>query len=369
MEKKLKIASWILVGLLVLPIIQQSTGLVHERKLKGSFKIAVRPEFSLSSWFEGEFQEAMEPAMNDRFGFRNIFIRVNNQLAFSLYRKALASGVTIGKKNYLYERNYIKAVNGEDYIGDSLIEKNAIKLKSIQDYCLENNKLFLVTFAVGKGSFYPEYFPDIYQGKLSEKTNLNAYKNYLEENRVNFIDFNKWFVEMKDTSTYCLYPRTGVHWSYYGMVQVIDSLQSYLQVKTGNEMPEFSWGDVKESRRYRSSDKDIEDGLNIIFRINRDKMAYPKISFVDKDVAKLKGVIIADSFYWGIHNIGFSSRIFDEGEYWYYNKRIIANHISPPIELDTVDRLERLDDVDVIIMMVTEATLPKFPFGFEELLD
>jgi len=369
MEKKLKIASWILVGLLLLPFFQQTTRLFPEKKLKGSFKVAKMPEFTLNHWISGEFQREMEPAMNDRFGFRNIFVRANNQVAFTFYRKALASGVTIGKRNYLYERNYIKAVNGEDYLGDSLIKMNTIKLKSIQDYCQENNKLFLVTFATGKGSYYPEYFPDRYQGKLSEQTNLNTYTRYFDEYGVNYIDYNKWFLEMKDTSRYCLYPQTGVHWSYYGMIRIIDSLHSYLADETGKEMPEFTWGDVKQSRRYRSSDKDIEDGLNIIFRINREKLAYPHISFVDKDITKMKGVIIADSFYWGLHNIGFSNRIFDEGEYWYYNKRIIANHIKETIELDSIDRIERLDDVDVIIMMATEATLPKFPFGFEELLD
>jgi hypothetical protein len=357
------------MGLLVLPIFQQTTKLFHERKLQGSFKIAEVPDFSLESWFDGEYQSSLEPAENDRFGFRNVFIRINNQVAFTLYRKALASGVTIGKKNYLYEQNYIKAVNGEDFLGDSIIEVNTIKLKAAQDFYQEKGKLFLVTFAAGKGSYYPEYFPERYQGKLAKKTNLNTYTSKFEEYGVNYIDFNKWFVEMKDTSSYCLYPRTGVHWSYYGMVQVLDSLVSYLSVETGKEMPKFAWGDVKESRRYRSSDRDIEKGLNIIFRINRDKMAYPKVSFVDEDVDKLKGVIIADSFYWGIHNIGFSSRIFDEGEYWYYNKQIIANHISPPIELDSIDRMKRLEDVDVIIMMATEATLSKFPFGFEELLD
>nr|MDA3821335.1 hypothetical protein [Bacteroidales bacterium] len=337
--------------------------------LRGSFKLADVPNFSLKQWFDGEFQEALEPAMNDRFGFRNIFVRANNQVGYSIYRKALASGVTIGKENYLYDRNYIKAVNGEDFLGDSIIEENTLKLKSIQDYFIENNKLFFVTFAAGKGSFYPEYFPDLYQGKLSEETNLNTYKKYFEEYGVNYIDFNKWFVEMKDTSNYCLYPRTGIHWSYYGMVLVIDSLVSYLSVETGEVMPKFTWGEVKESRRYRSSDKDIEEGMNIVFRLNHDKMAYPKVSFVDKDVDKLKGVVIADSFYWGIHNIGFSSRIFDQGEYWYYNKQIIANHISPPIELDSIDRMERLRDVDVIIMMATESTLPKFPFGFEKEFD
>jgi hypothetical protein len=34
---------------------------------------------------------------------------MNNQLAFSLFNKAKANGAVVGKENYLYEENYIKA--------------------------------------------------------------------------------------------------------------------------------------------------------------------------------------------------------------------------------------------------------------------
>ncbi len=367
MEKKLKIASWVLVGLLLLPLFQQLTGLVHERKLRGAVKVAALPEFSLKNWFSGTYQDKLEPAARDRFGFRNIFVRVNNQVAFSLYRKALANGVIIGKKNYMYESNYINARNGEDFLGDSLIGSKVQKLKKIQDYCEAHGKLFLVTFAAGKGSYYPEYFPDKYL-KEPGKTNISVYSEYFDACGVNYIDFNKLFLEMNDTSRYCLYPKTGVHWSYYGMVLVFDSLVNYIGKETGMEMPLFEWGDIKQNRRYQSSDRDIEEGMNILFRINHEKLAYPKVAFKDEGIRKLKGVVIADSFYWGLHNIGFSHRIFDHGEYWYYNRQVIANHIEGDFFLDDVGRLERLKDVDVIIMMATEATMMKFPFGFEDVL-
>jgi hypothetical protein len=415
MEKRLKITSWILIGMLLLPLFQQTTRLFHERKLKGAFTQSPVPVLSGDRWMDGTYQDSLERALNDRFGFRNMFIRINNQVAFSLYRKALASGVVIGKKNYLYEMNYIRARNGEDYIGDSAVAYKAQKLKEIQDYFGARDKHFVVAFAAGKGSFYPEFFPDRYrkqslsasnpnskeiatpeQSKSNRdasdgqagreqlkndapeaeryadgydppfRTNLCEYRKQFDSLGVNYIDFNKWFLEMKDTSHYCLYPRTGIHWSYYGMVLAIDSLNNYLAEVAGREMPHFEYGEIELSRNYRSSDRDIEDGMNIIFRINCDRMAYPKVQFVDKDMKKLKGVVIADSFFWGLHNIGFSSRIFENGEFWYYNKRIIANHLKKPIELDTIDRIERLKDADVIILMATEATLPKFPFGLED---
>ncbi|MFC2090635.1 hypothetical protein ACFLT1_07625 [Bacteroidota bacterium] len=367
MEKRLKIASWILIGSLLLPLFQQGTGLFFERILRGSYKIAELPSLTAEGWFAGSYQDSLEPALNDRFGFRNFFIRVNNQVAFSLYRKALANGVKIGKKNYLYETNYIKAQLGMDFLGDSLIESNVEKLKEIQDYFEKKETHFLVTFAVGKGSFYPEYFPDSY-GEAEGPTNLSTYKKFMDSCKVNYIDFNQWFLEMKDTSRYSLYPKTGIHWSYYGMALVFDSLVNYLEDETDLPMPEVGIGNIKLSRKYRSSDRDIEQGMNLVFRINHEKMAYPDIIIRDEGIEKVKGVVIADSFYWGMHNMGFSNRVFRDGEFWYYCKQIIGNHLDGPVNIEDIDPLERLNDADVIIMMVTEATLMKFPYGIEEIV-
>ena len=99
MDRRLNIASWILVGLLLLPLLQHATGLVKERKLKGAVTQAEVPRFTGENWWNMSYQDSLESAMNDRFGFRNLFIRINNQVAFSIYRKALASGVVIGKNN------------------------------------------------------------------------------------------------------------------------------------------------------------------------------------------------------------------------------------------------------------------------------
>lgn len=365
MERKLHIWSWILVGTLLLPMFQQVTGLIHTRKLKGAVNVAEVPEISAEDWFNVAFQPAAEKALNDRFGFRSAFIRVNNQLAFTLYRKALASGVVIGKKNYFYESNYINAYYGTDFLGDSVIREKVMKLKVIQDSMAEKGTELLVTFAAGKGSYYPDYFPDRYH-KEKGPTNIERYVKYCQDAGVNYIDFNSWFLEMKDTSSYCLYPRTGVHWSYYGMVLAADSLIKYSEELTGKDMPEFKWGNIKLSRQYRSSDRDIEDGMNILFRVNYDKLAYPEISYAEGVADSVKSIVVADSFYWGLHNLGISNRAFHKGEFWYYYNSIMANHLDEATSVGEIDVLPSLIESDVIILMATEATMDRFPFGFIE---
>lgn len=367
MERKLHILSWILVVALVLPLFQQVTDIPHKRKLRGYAKIADVPEFSLQDWFDGKFQPQAEKALNDRFGYRRAFVMVNNQVSFSLYKKVFAGGVVIGKENHFYEKNYLKAVNGTDYRGDSLWKEKARKLKVIQDSLASRGTQLLVTLAAGKGSFYPEYFPDSYQTERGP-TNGGRMVDFFKEEGVNHIDFNSWFVEMKDTSRYCLYPRTGIHWSVYGMALAADSLIRKSEALTGKEIAPFEWENVEVTKKYRSSDRDIEDGLNLIFRVNRDEMAYPEIQYPDGANDSVKMIIISDSFYWGLHNMGISNRAFHEGEFWYYYKRIYANHLAEPIELEEVDidKLAKFEEADIIILLTTEATHILFPWGFAD---
>lgn len=356
-----------LVVALVLPLFQQLTDVPHKRKLRGYAKIADVPEFSMKDWFDGKYQPQAEKALNDRFGYRRSFVMVNNQVCFSLYKKVFAGGVVIGKENHLYEKNYLKAYNGTDYRGDAVWQEKARKLKVIQDSLASRGTQLLVTLAAGKGSFYPEYFPDSY---IMERgpTNGGRMVDFFKEEGVNHLDFNSWFVEMKDTSRYCLYPRTGIHWSIYGMVLAADSLIKRSEALTGKQIAPFEWSNVEVTKKYRSSDRDIEDGLNLIFRVNRDEMAYPEISYPEGENDSVKAIIISDSFYWGLHNMGISNRAFHEGEFWYYYKRIYANHLAEPIELEEVDidKLAKFEEADIIILLTTEATHILFPWGFAD---
>ena len=131
MERKLHILSWILVAALVLPLFQQLTDIPHKRKLRGYAVIAEVPEFSWKDWFDGKFQPKAEKALNDRFGYRRTFVMINNQVAFTLYGKVFIAGLVVGKENYFYEKNYIKAYYGTNYRGDSVWQDKARKLKVI----------------------------------------------------------------------------------------------------------------------------------------------------------------------------------------------------------------------------------------------
>ncbi len=348
----------------MMPAIQQVTQVVDLTPLKGAIKTPTKAKLTVDRWFSGDYQPIEEEYLNETFGFRSVFVRINNQIAFSFFRKAKANGVIIGKKNYLYEKNYLKAYGGLDYIGSDSIRRRIERLKLIQDTLATLNKQLVVVFAAGKGSFYPEYFPDEY-AIPGDSTNYSSHVALARNNGLNFIDFNSYFVDNKLKSPYPLYPQYGIHWSHYGMSRVADSLIKYIEKARQIDMPDIYWDEITLSQPL-DTDYDIADGMNILFRLKSFDMAYPRVKF-ESDSGKVKPsvLVISDSFYWGIFNMGFS-KVFSNDHFWFYNKQIYPDSFKEPLSTDQINLIEEISKHDVIIIMATEATLPGLGWGFIE---
>lgn len=355
---------FLILALLILPIFQAKFNIVKLSPLKGAITEPEKNYFSVNEWFSGNYQEQKEKYLNETFGFRSFFIRVNNQIAFSLFNKARANGVIVGKKNYLFEENYIKAYYGTDYIGYDSVMHRTERLKFIQDTLTKLNKNIILVFAAGKGSFYPEYFPEKYKTE-KKKTNYETHIELAQQLGLSYIDFNNYFLENKNKSQYPLYPQYGIHWSYYGMGLAADSIIRYIENTRNIDMPNLYWDQI-EIAQPKESDYDIADGMNILRKLKSFNMAYPNIQFQsDSGKTKPSVLVVADSYYWGMFNFGISNA-FSNSHFWFYNKQIYPDSFNSPIETSQIDLKEQIANHDVIIIMATEATLPDFGWGFIE---
>ncbi len=356
---------YLFILILFLPVIQNKTDYVEIKPLKGAIKLTERPKFKMERWFSGEFQNEFEKFVNDNIGFRTWFVRLRNQIAFSVFKLAKARSVIVGKDNYLYELNYLKAFNGEDFIGYKQIKAKVEKMKYLQDMLNRKNKTFIVCLAPGKGSFYPENFPRKYRKPFTDSTNYKVYSKLLKSNNVNHINFNQWFLEMKDTCGCLLYPKYGIHWSYYGILLATDSLINYVEKKRNINIPNIKFYNLKRSLDYKFSDYDIADGMNLIFKLKSEPMCYPQIKWITSDNdTKPVAIVISDSFYWSMFNIGVGSKSFSLGGFWYYNERIFTQSFNTPEYVEQVDIGEKMAASDIIILMSTEANLSKFSWDF-----
>ncbi len=359
--------TWLLAGIfavMIVPMIQENLHLKKEHPLNGDIRLPENIEFDKEGWFSGYYQEEKEKYLNTAFGFRNQFVKLNNQIAYSIFRKAKANGVIIGKETYLYEKSYIDAYTGTDFLGKDSIDHTIKRLKFISDTLHKLGKQLIVVFAAGKASFYPEYIPDSYL-PVRGLTNYGYMSEEAKKARLNVIDFNKWFVDNKHRSKYPLYPQHGVHWSTYGTALAADSLLRKIEELRHIDVPELAFDGVNMEPPH-DVDYDIADGMNLLFRFKSFDMAYPRMLPVNTEgKTRPKVLVISDSFYWGMYGLGIAN-CFENDHFWYYNRQVFPESSSRELLVEQVDLGDALARHDVFVIMATEATLRKISWGFIE---
>ncbi len=365
-KRKKRFLFGFLVLLLSIPMLQQNIKFANEGPIEGFYIETEKPIFSWSAWSNGTFQTFEEKYINEQFGFRPFFIRFYNQMYFSLYNQARANDVIIGKEQFLFAENYIKAYLGTDYMGDTIIKGKIDQLSQIRDTLAAKNIDLVVVLAPGKASFFNEYLPDTYVKEKDAITNYETIKTYLNKSNIHFVDFLDWFKQMKDTAAFPLFPKTGIHWSKYGEVLAADSLLKYISHLRNTPMPWIDTFGFDITSDVRSTDDDIERGMNIFTKIPDLEMGYFYTQIKkDSTLTYPKISVVGDSYYWGLFSLGLSEKGFNQGDFWYYFSEKHMTNGQPMKPVNDIDNfIEDLESNQVIILLSTDANLGNSFHGF-----
>jgi hypothetical protein len=363
--------SIVLLGMF-LPMIQMVKPFAEVGHLFGSIVPTAKDSLTAESWFSGTFQENRNIYINEQFGFRNTAVRLHNQIAFSLFHKAKASGVIIGKEDYLYEIKYINAFRGAEEVSQSKVDSNLVMLNALQHKLKEKGIELVVVLNPGKASFYPEYIPDEFP-IVSDRSYYSEYQKGLKAQGIQHIDFGKWFREMKGKTPAPLFPKTGIHWSQYGATLVADSLVNYCIKLFGRDMNEFGWDkrNLPLSTTMESVDDDIGLGMNLYWPIDVLPMAYPRVGLNDKYGVSFgnsgiqpKVAVISDSYFFNLMQLPWAPDIFSELNFYFYNKQL---HHLPGGATTNTDLLPQMQDIEkskIVFLMATECNMDKLGWGF-----
>lgn len=345
----------LLLGMLLFPALQKSTGLVKTKPPDGYFTATPKPMFSCSSWLKSTYQDQYRRYMEDSVGFKPDFVRLYNQIDFSLFSIAHASKIVAGKEGYLFSESYIRSWMGSDFAGMGYIGEKVSRARFLQDYLWDKHRiLLLIAFAPGKGYFYPEFIPERFKKSGAGNTNYDAYAEACRAQGVNHIDFNRWLIQMKDTARFMLYPKTGIHWSSYGAYLCADSLRRYLAGRLNITLPRMVLDSIVMDRKARDDDNDIARTMNLICDISHPAMAYPQFHFSgDSLQPKPRGLIVGDSFYWYWYYHGIIANTFSNTSFWYYNQDVYPEHFKTPTNTGNLDYPGTILSQNVIILLQT----------------
>jgi len=360
-----KIIFVVFIIILFVPILVKSFNLIKEKPLNGAYIPAEKPVFNDSTWFSGSFQEQQEKYLNENTGLHNTMVRINNQIDFSLFKKSKTEKLVIGKENYLFENNYIYATTGTDYIGEDRIVELTNKAKQTQDILESKGIKMLFVFAPGKATYYKEYIPDRYfvNGK-NPVTNYNKLVECCKKTGINYIDFNAHFLSLKGKSEYPLYPKAGIHWSYYGMYLCADSIISKIETDLDKDLPDLIIDNIEISEEQKNPEYDLGDLANLLFKIETYPLAYPVYSYNTEDKYRPKVLVIGDSYYWNLYYSGIPSNVFKSLDFYYYNSKYFCDGNSNSKEVSTLNYFQEIVKYEYIILLQTDGGLNNFGFGF-----
>ncbi|MBP6872799.1 MAG: hypothetical protein KBC43_12390 [Bacteroidales bacterium] len=354
----------------LLPAAQMRWSLIEEKPLNGAFELAEKPVLSYENWMSGDFQMQTEKYLKDHSGFRNFLIRLQNQLDFTLFKQANAEGATVGKKGQLFEYDYIRSWLALDYPGDSFLEKKLQRARFVQDYLKREKGIDLVVvFEPGKASYYPEYLPSSYKKQKKGPSTYDYFVKKAKETGIDYIDLQQYFLELKDTSRYPLFPAYGTHWSVYGMKFAADSLLRLIGKRRNLDLTDVRLTGIETSTLPRDTDDDVLKTMNLLCPMQGEELAYPLLAFDTLNPGEKPMVlVVADSYYWNIFNTRIPKYIFANEAFWYFNALVYPDHYNRPTFTKDLDLKAEIEKQDIIFLMITERFVHKFDWRFTDQL-
>jgi hypothetical protein len=352
--------------ILFAPILQDTFTFYYFKPLAGDIANPNCDSIKVANWLSGEYQEKKQVYLNASFGFRNWLVRLNNQIRFELFKKPEPQAVIVGKENYLYEKNYIDTYCGLDFLGEDSIHHTVDRLKFISDTLDKLGKKLIVVLSPGKASFFPEFIPDKMLVKTNN-TNYNYFAKELTKSNIYHIDFNKYFIENKTKSKYPLYPKYGIHWSFYGATLAADSMLKKMSALSKTNLSRVKLKEVLMAQPNKL-DYDIGEAMNLFTRFESPDLAYPKIEYIsDSNTVRPRVLFVSDSFFWTMGETGFTN-CFSEYHFWYYNRQVYPETFTNETLTDQIDLSSQIEKNDFIVVMSSEPNLKNIGWNFIEQL-
>lgn len=340
--------------------------------LKGAIEKVEFPTWNSEDWLSGSFQEAFDKASNRNFGFHSIFILLHNQWDYHCWKRANSKDVIIGKDDYLFEQPYIDGLYGVKHAEKiSTLESKKQSILNVCNAFKSRGKEVLFAIMPGKHLFHSDKIPDRLRGEIAEENIYTVFKKWVQENELNYIDFQKYFVEHKQEIKHPIFTKLGIHLSDYAENIVLDSLLHYIENKSDENIYDYQFSETSFSTKPWGRDADIGNALNLWKPLQSETLTYRSIEFsaVDQQFTP-RVLIIGDSFYWKLFHIANENKLFSKHEFWYRNHSVwVPNQGKEKHFTSDVRTLQSLDDFDIVLIMGTSITIEEYGWGYFERLD
>lgn len=348
--------------------------------LVGATEEVPAPIWNWSTIKSGEAFRATEKWYSENVGFRNFWVRLDNQLTYHVFDEApQQSGgttVVVGKNDWLYERQYVKKSVTPPKLDDQRVDSAITHMLSVQHKLERRGIPFLLIIAPSKAEVYPERVPTHFLGGRDKEQITTFYEHYrstLVEAGINVYDTAQLFRDMRKKGERDLFSRGGTHWSYFAALKVLNETRGILNPKMKRKMPPLEVREIIQAPA-KAFDTDLLRLLNLLgdFEANHDQ-PYPQMiaqTAVPSDQLP-KILWVNDSFGWPLIELLYGANAAQPSESLYYNATLhkIPGAIKTEQSLEDVELESFIQTYDAVVMVWTEIAFEYFGWGFFEHMD
>ena len=353
-------------------MVQEHLNWPHVKGLAGVYEEVPLPELTLTNYRTGAYQRDLENYLQYHYGYRPNTLRIYNQYLWDFYRKTYVKySITEGKEGWLYEPWFVEDYyHGGTYSEhkDSLVlardfDREAHQIKLLQDVLEQRGITLFVVQAPGKDMVYPEYLPENEDPNRPVKLMArDYYEEKFNELGINHINMEQWFLQLKDSVDFLLFPQKGTHWSNIAAIYAADSIFRYIEEKQDFRMNRLDIGEPYVGP-YKKPDYDLEE----LYNLYRPLKKLPQ-HYVDVGVSRVVGAVkpklitVGDSYYWNICRQVPMDSLFSAYPYWYYNSTVYydPNHNTTEV----LDLAKEILSADAVMLIYSSVQLYKMSDGF-----
>lgn len=349
-----------------LPLAHQYFKVPEIEKLASVFYPPTRDSLTVEGWLSGKFQERYIPYYEYQIGARPLFIRLRNQAAFSLFNESTHTTI-VGKENQLLDINYYKTYMGIKLTHSDTIIKRINNMATVIDSLEAMGKTVLTIIAPNKVDVFKEYLPDGFDTVPITRNSYLQVRDQFNIHKIDYLDFNQYFKEYKDSLPYPIISNSGLHWSGYGLQLATAQMLNHLENKSQQDLVKPGVESWQLSNEHVKSESDLGSYMNLMNPFYTEPLAKAIYLPRDPEAKKIKVLIIGDSFFYNFFEFPeVLGRIFHkDSRFWYYNNtQIDMSWKGTPVP--DLSAHEILEQMDYVIFMASAYNMNRFPFGFPE---
>jgi alginate O-acetyltransferase complex protein AlgJ len=378
MNRKTIIARCMYIGtlavLLLLPLIQMQVRIVPVSALRGVQKPVCFPEITLFSIGHGEFQVLAEKWFARNFGLREFWIRLHNQILYSLLRTTpIESTVDVGKNGQLFEKNYVEHYLGIKNPHIENLTEHMSGLKRLQQMLRNRGISLIVCISPSKAAFVPEDIPGFYNsGKRTVSVGYHFMVRLLNENGIPWIDGPGLLRLHRNDNGAPLIPRCSSHWNSVGAFYSAERFVAVAESLAGHPMVHPLLESVKIDYNPSSNDRELANLMNLFMTPTDYPVAH--VTFGSKGTSEEGGrprlIVEGGSFNWIWLDALFCGRCLESADFFYYYSKPYAQHYfhragMEKVKIQTdVDWGKTMHDIDIVVIEINESLMNTFPVEF-----